>query len=149
MQATHRIRALPAIDKGGSDAQPLQTFTQRWLSFLAKARPDNWERVTVNKNVDSVTMPKWIAVAILTAFLAFMVQSWWARSADHDAMIRIETRLEEAVKAAEKAQTEQNLRNGDMQAWREVMNGKLSEIKGMLTQQQIEELNKSKRKNGG
>lgn len=104
----------------------------------------------VNKHIDSITMPKWIAAGILAAFLAFMAQSWWARSADHDAMIRIETRLEEAIKATEKAQTEQNARNGDMQAWREVMNGKLSEIKGMLSQQQIEALDKNgKRKNGG
>lgn len=104
----------------------------------------------MNKNVDSVTMPKWIAVAILGAFLTFMVHSYLTGRADHDAMIRIETRLEEAVKAAEKAQVDQNNRNGDMQAWREVMNGKLSEIKGMLSQQQIEELNKNgKRKNGG
>lgn len=144
------IRPLPLPTDGSSAQPPLPTFAQRGLSLLAKALPPNWERAVVNKHIDSITMPKWIAAGILAAFLAFMAQSWWARSADHDAMIRIETRLEEAIKATEKAQTEQNARNGDMQAWREVMNGKLSEIKGMLSQQQIEALDKNgKRKNGG
>jgi hypothetical protein len=110
-----------------------------------------WEHVVVNKHVDAVTMPKWIASAILVAVLAFIVQSWWARSADHDAMIRIATALEMAEKRKIADDAEQKRLDGDMQAWRETMNGTLREIKGMLTQQQInalERLNNKKLNQG-
>ena len=100
----------------------------------------------VNKSVDSITMPKWVASAILIAVLAFMAQSWWARSNDHDAMIRIETRLEDTQKSLEKTDAQNRAYQGDMQAWREVMNGNLKTIQGMLTQAQTDKLEKYKPK---
>ena len=91
-------------------------------------------------------MPKWIAICVLAAFLAFMAQSWWARSADHDAMIRIETKLELAQHDAEKAQQDLKAYQGDMQAWREVMNGNLKQIQGMLSQAQADKIDRYKSK---
>jgi hypothetical protein len=140
-----KLHALPLPENGGIEQVSPQNMLP-WLSKLwAAITPNNWERVTVNKNIDSITMPKWVAICVLGAFLAFMGQSWWARSADHDAMIRIETKLEAATEAANKAEAEQKARNGDMQAWREVMNGNLKEIKGMLSQQQIDSFNRNEK----
>lgn len=94
----------------------------------------------MNKNVDSVTMPKWIAVGLLSAIVLIGIQVWRDGSAQHDALIRIETKLELAEKQKLKDDTERQRLDGDMQAWRETMNGNLKEIKGMLTQQQINAL---------
>jgi len=112
--------------------------------FVAALSPTNWEHVTVNKQIDSVTMPKWVAVCILGAFLAFMGQSWWARSTDHDAMIEIKTELKLTKEALMAKQKEDTDNQHEMQAWREVMNGNLKEIKGMLSQQQLDLIDKRK-----
>jgi len=89
-------------------------------------------------------MPKWVAVCILGAFLAFMGQSWWARSTDHDAMIEIKTELKLTKEALMAKQKEDTDNQHEMQAWREVMNGNLKEIKGMLSQQQLDLIDKRK-----
>src|SRR5438132_12865820 len=138
------IPKLQSLSPSGSESAtfPLQKSRHRWFGFLSDLSPSNWRRVVVNEKIDSVTMPKWIAVCILGAFLAFAGQSWFARSADHDAMIRIETKLEDAQKALDKSQAENRAYQGDMQAWREVINGNLKKVEGMLTEAQIEKLDK-------
>lgn len=125
------------------DSLPWTIQVREWLrrSFISQG----WERVVVNKSVDSVTMPKWVASAILIAILGFGVQSWWARSSDHDTMIRIEARLEALRESNSKVEAEQKATNSDMQAWREVMNGNQKQIIGMLSQQQIDSLAQMKR----
>lgn len=99
-----------------------------------------WDPVVINKHVDSVTMPKWIASAILVAVLGFGAASWWRNESQREILIemRTELRLVKEAKVAEDA--EERRRAGDMQAWREVMNGQLREIKGMLSQQQLNAL---------
>src|SRR4051794_29557048 len=52
-----------------------------------------WEPVTVNKSIDSVTMPKWIASAILVAVLSFGAASWWRSSDQRDMLIELRTEL--------------------------------------------------------
>ena len=144
----HR-RLLRAAERTGTgptlqdtfDEPEAESLFQRATKFLTRG----WEPVTVNKQVDSITMPKWIAVAILGAILTFGIQSWTQRSNDHDAMIRIETKLEAAERAADKSAAIQSGLNGDMQAWRETMNGNLKEIKGMLSQQQLDALGQLKK----
>jgi hypothetical protein len=132
--------AQPNGDKARDGLQP---WPQRMLpAFFAKALPSNWEHVTVNKQVESITMPKWVASAFLIAILAFMAQSWWARAADHDAMIRIETRLEDTQKALDKKEAQDKAYQGDMQAWKDIMNGNMKTIQGMLTQAQLDRLEK-------
>ena len=99
----------------------------------------------VNKQIDSVTMPKWVAVAVLGAVLTFGIQSWWARSADHDALVEMKTELKAAREAKEREESRRDQAAADMQAWREVMNGNLKEIKGMLSQQQLDALERIKK----
>jgi hypothetical protein len=142
-QATN-VRQLPQPSTNGTKpSDGPQSFAQQWFpTLLTKALPENWEHVTVNKNVESITMPKWIASAILIAFLAFIAQSWYARSADHDAMIRIETHLEDTQRALDKKEALDKAWQGDRQAWEGIMNGNLKTIQGMLSQSQIDALNK-------
>lgn len=124
-------------------ALPWPIRVREW--FRRMLYRQGWEHVVVNKQVDSITMPRWVASAILVAILGFGVQSWWARSADHDTMIRIETRLEAMRDAANKVELEQKATNSDMQAWREVMNGNQKQIIGMLSQQQLDALQQLKK----
>ena len=159
VNATRRaIRAEERVRSNGNSHRVLHeaeapkpeilTHWQRLLRLLpAKALPSNWERVIVNNSVDSVTMPKWVASAILIAILAFGAQSWWARSVDHDTMVRIETELRDAKEAEKEAKDEQRRLNGDMQAWREIMNGNQKQIIGMLSQAQTDSLDKQKKSN--
>lgn len=124
------------------------TLWQRFVQLLpAKALPSNWEHAVVNNSIDSITMPKWVASAILIAVLAFGAQSWWARSVDHDTMVRIETELRDAKEVEKESKDEQRRLNGDMQAWREVMNGNQKQIIGMLSQSQTDSLEKQKKSN--
>lgn len=86
----------------------------------------------MNKNVDSVTMPKWVASAILVAVLGFGVSSWWRQADQRDMIIEMRTELRLAKEAEIEARATQRGFNGDMQAWREVTNGNLKELKGMI-----------------
>lgn len=96
-----------------------------------------WEPVTVNKSVDSITMPKWIAIGILGAVLTFGVQSWWRATDQRDILIELKTELRlakeyEAERAKQlKEQAELN------KVYIDSMTNQLNVIKGMLSQQQI------------
>lgn len=143
MQATQSKLYVPHVERGEAVFPPMQPFKQRLLSFLAKASPSNWERVTVNKNVDSVTMPKWVAIAIFGAVLTFGLGQWYRASSEHDTLIEIRTELRLAKEAQAEKDRITNGKLGDLDAWQGVVNGKLSEIKGMLSQQQIDALNRN------
>src|SRR5688572_7167699 len=52
-----------------------------------------WDPISVNKHIDSVTMPKWIASAILVAMLAFAATSWWKMSDQRDLLIELKTEI--------------------------------------------------------
>lgn len=113
-----------------------ERLQERLPDSVARALPSNWERATVNKQVESITMPKWIAVGLLSAMVLFGYGAYTKSSEQRDTLIRIETKLENV----ERNYAEQQRVNGDNQAWRETMNGHVREIKGMLTQQQINAL---------
>lgn len=106
-----------------------------------------WEPITVNKSIDSVTMPKWIASAILVAMLAFIATSWWRASDQRDMLIEMKTELRiqkefEAERTKEaKAQAELN------KVYIDNMTNQLNVIKGLLTAQQLNAV-ESARKGG-
>jgi hypothetical protein len=107
-------------------------FRSLWYRFTRE-----WEPVTVNKSIDSVTMPKWIAIAILTATLGFGIQSWWKSSDQRDMLIELKTELRLAKEYdAERARQikEQNDLN---KVYIDNMTSQLNVIKGMLSQQQL------------
>lgn len=91
----------------------------------------------MNKQVDSITMPKWIASSILGAVLLFGVTSWMRSSDQRDMLIELKTELRlakehEAEKAKElKEQAELN------KVYIDNMTGQLNVIKGMLSAQQL------------
>lgn len=106
-----------------------------------------WEPVVVNKQIDSVTMPKWIAIGILGAILTFGVQSWWKSSDQRDLLIELKTELRmakeyEAERTKElKAQSELN------KVYIDNMTNQLNTIKGMLSAQQLTILESQKKGN--
>lgn len=91
----------------------------------------------MNKSIDSITMPKWIAIGILGAVLTFGVQSWWRASDQRDMLIELKTELRltkefEAERGRQlKEQAEIN------KVYIDNMTSQLNVIKGMLSQQQI------------
>ena len=95
--------------------------------------------------LDSVTMPKWIAIGILGAILTFGVQSWWKASDQRDMLIELRTELRmakeyEAERSKElKAQAELN------KVYIDNMTGQLNVIKGMLSAQQVSAVEAAKR----
>lgn len=134
----HRV-----LDEPKASKPKTLTPWKRFLQLLpAKALPSNWEHVIVNNSVDSITMPKWVASAILIAVLGFGVQSWWARSSDHDTMIEIRTELRLAKEANDKKDATVDGAVRDLNSWRGVMDGNIKEIKGMLSQQQLTALDR-------
>lgn len=96
-----------------------------------------WDPITVNKHIESITMPKWIASAILVAVLAFAATSWWRLSDQRDMLIELKTEIRmqkefEAERTKEfKAQTDLN------KVYIDNMTNQLNVIKGMLTAQQL------------
>lgn len=106
-----------------------------------------WEPVTVNKHIDSVTMPKWIASAILVAFLAFAATSWWRLSDQRDMLIELKTEIRiqkeyDAERAKEmKAQADLN------KVYIDNMTNQLNVIKGLLTSQQLSLVETSRKGN--
>ena len=96
-----------------------------------------WDPVTVNNHIDSITMPKWVASAILVAVLGFGVSSWWRSSDQRDMLIELRTELRlakerEAEKMGElKSQADLN------KVYIDNMTSQLNVIKGMLSQQQL------------
>ena len=99
----------------------------------------------VNKSIESVTMPKWIAVALFGAFLTFAGATWWRSSSEHDTLIEIRTELRLAKEAQIEKDRILNGKLNDLDNWKDVMNGNMKEIKGMLSQQQIDALSQIKR----
>lgn len=91
----------------------------------------------MNKSIDSITMPKWIAIGILGAILTFGIQSWWRASDQRDMLIELRTELRlakeyDAERAKQlKEQAELN------KVYIDNMTSQLNIIKGMLSQQQI------------
>lgn len=121
-------------------------FRIRMREWFRNQFGQGWEYVVVNKNVDSVTMPKWVASAILIAILGFGIQQWWARSADHDTMIEIRTELRLA-KEADAEKMHQVKEQGDMnKVYIDNMTSQLNVIKGMLSQQQLNSVERTTRK---
>jgi hypothetical protein len=96
-----------------------------------------WEPVTVNKQVDSVTMPKWIASAILVAILGFGVTSWIRSSDQRDMLIELKTELRLA-KEYDAERARQLKDQADLnKVYIDNVTAQLNTIKGMLSQQQI------------
>lgn len=104
-----------------------------------------WEPVVVNKQIDSVTMPKWAVIAIFGAVLAFGAQSWWRASDQRDLLIEMRTEMRLAKEAKAADDIERKAQAAEEKAWREVMNGNQKKIEGMLTQQQLDALERLKR----
>lgn len=119
-----------------------EVFRNWWYRFERE-----WEPVVVNKSIDSVTMPKWIAIGILGSVLAFGAQSWWRASDQRDMLIELKTELRmakeyEAERSKElKAQSELN------KVYIDNMTGQLNVIKGMLSTQQLTAVEAAKRGN--
>lgn len=146
MAVVHRIEK-PHISSNGEDTQAgLQgtidrnfhlpnelPFWMRWKIRLTKG----WDPVVVNKHVDSVTMPKWVASTILVSILGFGISSWWRASDQRDLLIELRTELKlakehEAERAKElKEQAEIN------KVYIDNMTSQLNIIKGMLSAQQL------------
>lgn len=98
---------------------------------------NQWEPVKVNKSVDSVTMPKWIAVGILGSVLAFGAQSWWRASDQRDMLIELKTEIRMA-KEYEAERTKQLKDQAELnKVYIDNMTNQLNVIKGMLSLQQI------------
>lgn len=101
----------------------------------------------VNKQIDSVTMPKWAVIAIFGAVLAFGAQSWWRASDQRDMLIELKTELRmakeyEAERTKElKAQAELN------KVYIDNMTNQLNTIKGMLNAQQMSAVENPKGRN--
>lgn len=104
-----------------------------------------WEPVTVNKSIDSVTMPKWIAIGILGAVLTFGVQSWWRSTDQRDMLIELKTELRLAkeydAERAKEAKQQQELNK----VYIDNMTGQLNVIKGMLSAQQMNAVENAKK----
>lgn len=104
-----------------------------WLHRLER----QWEPVTVNKQIDSVTMPKWIAIAILTAVLGFGIQSWYRASDQRDMLIELKTELRLAKEYDAERSRQIKEQNDLNKVYIDNMTSQLNVIKGMLSQQQI------------
>lgn len=96
-----------------------------------------WEPIRVNKHIDSVTMPKWIASAILVSMLAFIATSWWRLSDQRDMLIELKTE----VKLAKESEIERSKQLREQAELNKVyidnMTAQLNVIKGMLSAQQL------------
>lgn len=103
----------------------------------------------VNKSVDSITMPKWVAVAVLGAILAFVGQSWWRASTDRETLIEIRTELRLAKESRTKDDEAMANALRDLNSWKDVMNGNLKKIEGMLSQQQADQIDRYKKPRNG
>ena len=93
--------------------------------------------MTVNKSIDSVTMPKWIASAILVAMLAFAGTSWWRLSDQRDMLIELKTEVRLA-KEADIERSKQLREQADLnKVYIDNMTSQLNIIKGMLSAPQL------------
>jgi hypothetical protein len=119
------------------DALPTAThWRERFKNWWYKLEGE-WKPVVVNKSIDSITMPKWIAIGILGAILTFGVQSWWKASDQRDTLIRLETQLQMS-REFEAERTKQLKDQADVnKVYIDNMTNQLNVIKGMLSAQQM------------
>lgn len=120
-----------------------EVFRNWWYRFERE-----WEPVTVNKSIDSVTMPKWIAIGIFGAVLTFGIQSWFRSAADREVLIEMKTELRLLKEAKTVEDAERKALSAEEKAWREIMHGNQKKIEGMLTQQQLDALDRIQRSGG-
>lgn len=106
-----------------------------------------WEPVTVNKSIDSVTMPKWIASAILVAVLSFGAASWWRSSDQRDMLIELKTELRIAKEYDAERVKQQKEQQDLNKVYIDNMTNQLNVIKGMLTSQQLNAIDSRKGNN--
>lgn len=106
-----------------------------------------WEPVTVNKQIDSITMPKWIAIGILGATLTFGIQSWWRASDQRDMLIELKTELRLAKEYDAERSKQLKEQNELNKVYIDNMTNQLNIIKGMLSAQQINAVEAAKRGN--
>lgn len=102
----------------------------------------------MNKQIDSVTMPKWVAIGIFGAVLTFGIQSWYRSAGDRDVLIEMKTELRLLKEAKTVEDAERKALSAEEKAWREIMHGNQKKIEGMLTQQQLDALDRLKRSGG-
>jgi hypothetical protein len=119
------------------DALPTAThWRERFKNWWYKLEGE-WKPVVVNKSIDSITMPKWIAIGILGAILTFGVQSWWKASDQRDTLIRLETQLQMS-REFEAERSRQLKDQADVnKVYIDNMTNQLNVIKGMLSAQQM------------
>lgn len=94
----------------------------------------------MNNKIDSVTVPKWIAIGILGAVLTFGIGQWYSRQSEHDTLIEIRTELRLAKESQSEKDRIINGKLNDLDAWKTVVSKDQREIIGMLKQQQIDAL---------
>jgi len=104
-----------------------------------------WEPVTVNKSIDSVTMPKWIAIGIFAAVLGFGAQSWWRASDQRDMLIELKTELRMAKEYEAERGKELKTQSELNKVYIDNMTNQLNVIKGMLSAQQLTTVEAAKR----
>lgn len=108
-------------------------LSMRVREYLKKG----WDPIVVNKQIDSVTMPKWIASAILVSMLAFIATSWWRASDQRDMLIELKTEVRLA-KEAEIERSKQLREQAELnKVYIDSMTAQLNVIKGMLSAQQL------------
>lgn len=116
----------------------LRDGLKAWWHRFAK----EWEPITVNKSIDSITMPKWIAIGILGAVLTFGVQSWWKASDQRDLLIELKTEMR-MNKEFEAERARQIKEQADLnKVYIDNTTAQLNIIRGMLSQQQINAVEK-------
>lgn len=127
------------------DSLPAEQHWRNWLKARWFRFTKEWEPVTVNKQIDSVTMPKWIAIGIFTAILGFGIQSWWRSSDQRDLLIELKTELR-MQKEFEAERTKQFKEQADLnKVYIDNMTNQLNVIKGMLSAQQLNAVDAARR----
>lgn len=101
--------------------------------------------MTVNKSIDSVTMPKWIAIGIFAAVLGFGAQSWWRASDQRDMLIELKTELRMAKEYEAERGKELKTQSELNKVYIDNMTNQLNVIKGMLSAQQLTTVEAAKR----
>jgi hypothetical protein len=142
-------RARPTSTNGSKNAHKMQDVLHlpdalpaglRWRDHVRAwwhRLEKEWEPVRVNKQIDSVTMPKWIASAILVAILGVGATSWWRLSDQRDMLIELKTEIR-IEKEFEAERSKEAKAQADLQkVYIDNMTNQLNVIKGLLTAQQL------------
>lgn len=156
MSVTKRIeKPSPTSSNGGKVQTALQGIIQPrkhlpdslpWWMVWRIRLTKGWEPVTINKHIDSITMPKWVASAFLVAFLGFAAASWWRQSDQRDMLIELRTELKLA-KEYEAERTKQLKEQAEInKVYIDNMTNQLNTIKGMLSAQEMDAMRQMQRK---